>query len=427
MLITDTLDVGIGLALVYLLVSLAMTSLSEAIEGFLKKRAVDLERAISEMLQGDTKALNAFYGHPLISALFQGNYKERKEVPAKVDPSGTVKKDAHPAARWRGRNLPSYIPRDMFSAVLAELHEKGEVNDRIQQAIGTLTRASGFDPAATRKGIENWYDNAMDRAAGWYKRRTQTRLFWMGLLVAVLANMNSVTIANYLAHAPEARKAVVQIATDATTNAPGWLKAGQDAEDAKNIATPPAATEAPRTAIDNGTDGNATDGNVVEAPQSAGTTPVATATPAKPSARSDPAKQIAYYNDYKNQLEKVGLPIGWSEASKNQTLAEFKGADGGKWLLAAFLLVAGYLCTAFAIMLGAPFWFDLLGKLIVIRSTVKPKEKSPDEASKDAHGGGAKPGTPAAGGGTTAPDSALASATPGDGSGEGGGEQLVYG
>ena len=59
MLITDTLDVGIGLALVYLLVSLAMTSLSEAIEGVLKKRAVDLERAIAEMLQGDASALNA--------------------------------------------------------------------------------------------------------------------------------------------------------------------------------------------------------------------------------------------------------------------------------------------------------------------------------------------------------------------------------
>ena len=31
-------------------------------------------------------------------------------------------------------------------------------------------------------------------------------------------------------------------------------------------------------------------------------------------------------------------------------------------------------------MLGAPFWFDVLNRLMVIRSTVKPKEKSPDEA-----------------------------------------------
>jgi hypothetical protein len=47
-------------------------------------------------------------------------------------------------------------------------------------------------------------------------------------------------------------------------------------------------------------------------------------------------------------------------------------------------VLAGWLITAFAIMLGAPFWFDVLGKIMVIRSTVKPTEKSPTEASKDA-------------------------------------------
>ena len=34
-------------------------------------------------------------------------------------------------------------------------------------------------------------------------------------------------------------------------------------------------------------------------------------------------------------------------------------------------------------MLGAPFWFDLLNKVMVIRSTVKPHEKSPEESSED--------------------------------------------
>ena len=39
--------------------------------------------------------------------------------------------------------------------------------------------------------------------------------------------------------------------------------------------------------------------------------------------------------------------------------------------------------TAFAATLGAPFWFDVLNKVMVIRSTVKPHEKSPEEASED--------------------------------------------
>ena len=43
----------------------------------------------------------------------------------------------------------------------------------------------------------------------------------------------------------------------------------------------------------------------------------------------------------------------------------------------------GWLLTAMAISLGAPFWFDMLNKLIVVRSTVKPHEKSKEQESKD--------------------------------------------
>jgi hypothetical protein len=43
----------------------------------------------------------------------------------------------------------------------------------------------------------------------------------------------------------------------------------------------------------------------------------------------------------------------------------------------------GLAITVFAISLGAPFWFDMLNKIMVIRSTVKPKEKSPDEPAVD--------------------------------------------
>ena len=43
---------------------------------------------------------------------------------------------------------------------------------------------------------------------------------------------------------------------------------------------------------------------------------------------------------------------------------------------------AGWLITALAVMLGAPFWFDVLNKFMVIRSTVKPREKSQEEGSE---------------------------------------------
>jgi hypothetical protein len=46
-------------------------------------------------------------------------------------------------------------------------------------------------------------------------------------------------------------------------------------------------------------------------------------------------------------------------------------------------MLLGWLITALAVMLGAPFWFDVLNKFMVIRSTVKPREKSQEEGSED--------------------------------------------
>ncbi|MFL5618777.1 MAG: hypothetical protein ACJ79A_10340 [Gemmatimonadaceae bacterium] len=45
--------------------------------------------------------------------------------------------------------------------------------------------------------------------------------------------------------------------------------------------------------------------------------------------------------------------------------------------------LVGWTLAALAAMLGAPFWFDLLNKVMVVRSTVKPHEKSPEESSED--------------------------------------------
>jgi hypothetical protein len=82
----------------------------------------------------------------------------------------------------------------------------------------------------------------------------------------------------------------------------------------------------------------------------------------------------------KQELSKVSLPIGWTNVAWPAT---------GQWttgqnLIAGVMALAGWALSIFAISLGAPFWFDILNKFIVVRATVKPTEKSPNEPSKDA-------------------------------------------
>jgi len=75
-------------------------------------------------------------------------------------------------------------------------------------------------------------------------------------------------------------------------------------------------------------------------------------------------------------LDGIGLPLGWSPPP--HSLSEVGNNFLQHWV--------GWLITALAVSLGAPFWFDVLNKIIVVRSTVKPSEKSGAEASKDPTG-----------------------------------------
>jgi hypothetical protein len=83
-------------------------------------------------------------------------------------------------------------------------------------------------------------------------------------------------------------------------------------------------------------------------------------------------------------LQGLGLPLGWHHAQLPQ---------GAAWINR----VLGWLLTAVAATLGTPFWFDVLNKVMVIRSTVKPREKSPEEFSEDRQStrGPAEPGAEA--------------------------------
>jgi hypothetical protein len=86
---------------------------------------------------------------------------------------------------------------------------------------------------------------------------------------------------------------------------------------------------------------------------------------------SDTTFGRAETNRVTNELNALDLPIGLENYNRPR--------NAGDWVR----MIGGILITAFAVTLGAPFWFDALNKMMVIRSTVKPHEKSPEESSED--------------------------------------------
>jgi hypothetical protein len=324
----DMLDVAIGIAFVYLLISLLCSAIVEGAEAVLKRRSSDLERGIGELLH-DPSLLSRLYNHPLINGLFKGTYKPGM------------------------RNLPSYIPSRSFSLAIMDLlispdasrHQgvagaagprTGAVSttalvdgmtddplaDQARHAVLTLVNAAAGDAQKARENIEFWFDTAMDRVSGGYKRRAQRALFIIGLLVAIGMNIDTVRILRELMTNKSKREAVVAIASSY-------------------------------------------------------------------AAKQPPADVNDQFNATTKELESLGLPLGWPSCRKcdqrKMKIVDVCWQDC--WMRnvhsAGGLTIFGWLLTAFAVCLGGPFWFDLLNKFIVVRSTVKPREKSGTEGSKE--------------------------------------------
>src|SRR5438045_5636125 len=77
------LDVAMGMIFIYLLISLMYSAANEIIELLLKKRAIDLERGIREMLSPGSKSgandiVQQLYDHALINNLFDKRYKDSR-------------------------------------------------------------------------------------------------------------------------------------------------------------------------------------------------------------------------------------------------------------------------------------------------------------------------------------------------------------
>jgi hypothetical protein len=358
------LDVAIGMAFVYLLLSLIASVIQEMLAAFMQLRAANLERGLRSLFSGDSlraemDLVDSIYDHGLVRGLYsdplRDSYKIQTGFRKMMDavrqlarrligimPDKPLTIQANPLL------LPSYIPSRTFALALIDVlnanKEQGERamssitkalaehENKAAQALLTLAIDARGDVVAFQRNLEEWYNDAMDRVSGWYKRYTQRVLVVIGLLLAVAFNVNSVRVARTLWLDRDARQAMVDAA-------------GNYAKD-----HPTAANQV--------------------APGGAGTRD---AGKLKEQLQSDV--------DVFNQVTTSALlPLGWKHPW--HFYEEYFRAAPKDAIFSALTLLAGWLMTALAISFGAPFWFDTLNKFMVVRSTVKPQEKSKTETAK---------------------------------------------
>jgi hypothetical protein len=206
-------DVAIGLAFIYFILSLVCSVANETLAGALGWRAKFLKKGLANILldpsidDADAR-LKKVEGD--IDALFRTSL---------IAPM--VREDA--GHRKNKTRYPSYIPAKTFvGAVLegarAAAGAEAEVAKliehvppgRVRDAFAEIYKRVDGDARRFQNAAEDWYDATMERVSGWYKRRTHIAIWCWAILIAIVLNVDSIHIARTLWTDKAVRSAVTQ-------------------------------------------------------------------------------------------------------------------------------------------------------------------------------------------------------------------------
>jgi len=349
------LDLVVGMIFIYFLLSIICSSAVEIVLSTRQLRAKTLERWLNRIfdkpitINGQSVTLGqAIMDHCSVTAL-SGSKKAPAYIDAKNFAAALIEKLTYDP------NNPTSIATDMASITKA-IEQSPILSTELKRVfLQYASDATSTYQALTvkvkteldhfRTSVEHWFDTSMDRVGGNFKRKYLR--FWtfvIAALVSILLNADSISLAKYLYRNPEQ---AAKLATDALNTTRDSLQHKLD------------VIEASRKYNEN-IDSTKSD-----------------------SAQAEDLKQnllslAANIKATKAALE-AEIPLGWqSNPFKYNPDGDnplFNADKHFSWVKLLVKLV-GLFVTVLAIMMGAPFWFDVLNKISNLRSAGKKPEST---------------------------------------------------
>lgn len=178
---STVLEVAIGLTFCYGTLALVVSTLQEALAAAFSLRANMLLDAVKRMLDDPRcEALaQSLYDHPLVNPHGGGNARRPLSVkPSYIEP-------AHFAIALLDslRSNPA-IP---LQAAIETLPD-----EQVRRVLLALYRQSSGDLQRFQEGVAGWFNSAMERLSGVYKRRQLLISFLLALLLTIMLNVDSI-------------------------------------------------------------------------------------------------------------------------------------------------------------------------------------------------------------------------------------------
>ncbi|MBO0935998.1 hypothetical protein J2I47_05515 [Fibrella sp. HMF5335] len=331
------LDVAIGLIFIFFVFSIFVSGVVELINTlFQSKRAEFLRLAIDKLL--GASLADAFFSHRLTS-IKQQDYRGLKPISyLSADSFSTVLIDLLSKAGHKvGPVDATAVGTTQTLAAIRQGMEHGSLADVKELIEPMLAKSDSFQ--SFKDALERWYNGYMEQVSGWYKRYAQGVAWLVSLVVVLVFNVDTIYLTNRLFNDTDLRGRLVADAINATKT--GKATYGKD-----------------RAFIDYLVDNKSAVLNTTKS--------------ALKDTLTDSEKlmvQSAYVKFVQGQIDELQLPISWKQGD-----GKWGFQPGQEWYVA----IVGWVLTMAALSFGAPFWFDLLLKLVNIRNTARRPPGNPD-------------------------------------------------
>ena len=250
-------------------------------------------------------------------------------------PAGPNDAQARPVIDALSRLFQTDFPRLRIESAIGKL----DPNSPIAPTIKRLWEASSRQIDGFRTGIEQYFDGEFLRLSGYFKRSIRLVTFAIGLCVAVLGSIDAISVGQNLWQNPDARQSLRQLADEITTEA--------------SVPTDPIVAPAEDVASTHGALERIQD-------ECEKAHPVDDATITSPKDAAEAYGKV-----------RTCVSGAIDELTAAGVLNDAIWADRHGWAKAwsdhPVLHPLGLLMTTLALMLGAPFWFDLIKRATGLR------------------------------------------------------------
>ncbi|MDQ6479774.1 hypothetical protein [Dyadobacter sp. LHD-138] len=199
--------------------------------------------------------------------------------------------------------------------------------------------------------LENWFGELTGRLTLWYKKKTRERLFYLGVLIGIIINVDSLQLFSFYEENPVAKAAIIQYYEDhpeiflpdqdSATDLAGERRVPQTVPESAGVTTGIIRNSADSTKLDSLVKTKRSENSIENSKAMAGEDSLDVST-------------IRLIKSMDSLIVSSKLPVGW----KYNLIVRRAEMDWGDYLLK----ILGILISGFAASFGAPFWFDLLKK-----------------------------------------------------------------